>query len=173
MLRTVCDAIPTQQALGNFSSSGTFICPLEENMLLLVTSTQKQIRTQAATKFMNSSDKCFIMARKCLTPTVLYSKEECFPQAWNSKFQSLPICIFKFYCHKNKYLWKWHIPCRPTKYIKHKTLTGHNLISTSPTQKIWTLVLQHRVNIKISKEYFTILKCTDKINDLEQSINKL
>lgn len=71
MLRTVWDAIPTQQALGNFSSSGTFICPLEENMLLLVTSTRKQISTQAATKFMNSSDKCFIMARKCLTPTVL------------------------------------------------------------------------------------------------------
>lgn len=49
MLRTVCDAIPTQQALGNFNSSGTFTWPLEENMLLLVPSTQKQISTQAAT----------------------------------------------------------------------------------------------------------------------------
>lgn len=40
-------------------------------MHLLLTSTQKQISTQVATKFMNSSDKCLIMARKCLTPTVL------------------------------------------------------------------------------------------------------
>lgn len=71
MLRTVCDAIPTQQALENFSSSGTFICALEENMLLLVTRTQKQISIQAATKFMNSTDKCFIRAVKCLTTTVL------------------------------------------------------------------------------------------------------
>lgn len=47
MPRTVCDAIPTQQALGNFNSSGTFICPLEENTILLVPGTQKQISTQA------------------------------------------------------------------------------------------------------------------------------
>lgn len=40
-------------------------------MHLLLTSTQKQISTQVATKFMNSSDKRLIMARKCLTPTVL------------------------------------------------------------------------------------------------------
>lgn len=49
MLRTACDAIPTQQALGNFNSSGTFTCPLKENILLLVPSTQKQISAHAAT----------------------------------------------------------------------------------------------------------------------------
>lgn len=49
MLRAVCEAIPTQQALVNFSSSGTFTYPSEESMLLLGPSIHKQISTQAVT----------------------------------------------------------------------------------------------------------------------------